>query len=751
MRNLSRFAWCVLVSLFFSIDRGGANSASPFPIEVEQPNGQEITLYLRGTEKLHWYEFVPEAAQLSLESFDDPRNRELAKTPGYTVVQDEVGWYVFAEIDEAGRWAPSKSIVGTDEPVVEQRRLMPPPEEMTEMAMSQLPESALPPRAAAPAGEVHNLVVLMRFADHEDRTLPSREDFDKLFNASGGDAILAPTGSVQDFYRENSYGKLTLKSAPTVWITLPKSEAYYANKKSGLDVRVREAMVDALDIIARDGLVSFADFDNENGGTGDGWIDAITFVHSGYAAEFGGIAGGADVKDRIWSHRWVINTWTDPVSGVRVRDYNINPGLWGTSDNKIGRIGVICHELGHFFGLPDLYDYSGVGEGAGSWCLMANSWGFDGTQWHPPHMSVWSKTFLTWMQPQLISTAGTYKVSASSTSEANCYRVNFPSGSPDEYLLIENRQPLGNFDGGIPTGTGGSGGLLIWHIDDAKTANDEPGYPGQPGWPGKHYWVGLLQADGKYDLEKGTNRGDADDPYREGHVTVASPTTAPSTNNYTGVAGPTIQKISKSDREMTFQVGDVVEEPFVDDAAFAGHTYVQTPESHVSSFSPDGKAATLLFDRLEASQFGRVHTGKVAASFTLRRKGGAAKAAVFLRGFAVAAEGSAVGLVVQLGGKTQVIDLLSVRDASSNVEKLQKSTQSRIEEFQEERGLTEGFSWTVELTVNSPAETDLTVTTVLLTEKFAKESDGAYLVVDSLDVELLSDGAGGSILAAPKK
>ena len=152
------------------------------------------------------------------------------------------------------------------------------------------------------------------------------------------------------FYKESSYGKLDLQSTVIDWVTLPKSEAYYANSKSGLTTRTWEAMRDGLSILSASNAVNFKDFDTEGGGLGDGWIDAITFVHSGYAADFGGVAGGAAKKDRIWSHRWTMTPWTDTTTGVKVSNYNINPGIWGTSGNSIGRIGVICHELGHFFG-----------------------------------------------------------------------------------------------------------------------------------------------------------------------------------------------------------------------------------------------------------------------------------------------------------------------------------------------------------------------------------------------------------------
>ena len=69
-----------------------------------------------------------------------------------------------------------------------------------------------------------------------------------------------------------------------------------------------------------------------------------------------------------------------------------------------------------------------------------------------------------------------------------------------EYFLAENRQQV-NYDSHNP-----GAGLLVWHIDDTMSDNTN----------NDHYWVALLQADGKKDLEKlpapGTE-GDGGDPF----------------------------------------------------------------------------------------------------------------------------------------------------------------------------------------------------------------------------------------------
>lgn len=513
--------------------------ASPLPVRLQQPDGTEITLRVRGDEFYNWHEDME----------------------GYTVVIDG-GWYVYANLGADGRLAPTGLVVGKANP---KQAALPvrvlPARQVINQARVKLstfsPPAGSPPKRVAPNGTVRNLVVLCKFSDHTFGTHTRPEsDYDTLFNAIGGSPALAPTGSVKDYFLECSYGVLTLNSTVLAWVTLPQTEAFYANSQNGLSLgypRNAQGMVeDALK--AADAIVNFGQFDMDN----DGYVDAIDIIHSGFAAETGGGGG-----NWIWSHRWALfqlpgGQFTSSdlnANGVAVKvfDYHTEAALWGTSGTAILRVGVIAHETGHFFGLPDLYDTDGTSEGIGSYCLMANSWGFDGTQLHPPHMSAWCKAQLGWVTPTVITPGNYTAQQAETTPQAFRINIGYPS---QEYLLIENRQPVG-FENVMP-----QGGLVIWHIDDTKPGNDDEGFPGQAGWPAnnRHYRVALLQADGRYDLERGFNRGDAGDVYHGGGVSLLGPGTVPNTDAYQGgnvaATGNTISGISTAGAGMSFTFGN---------------------------------------------------------------------------------------------------------------------------------------------------------------------------------------------------
>ena len=550
----SLLIWCL--SGFMHLEAMPADSA---PFAYTQPDGSKVTLRLRGDEFFHWYEDMQ----------------------GFTVVR-KGNAFVYANLDAAGQLEPTAWVAGRVDPLTKAMTpgILPPknlrPRNLHEGKAPYLPWAATKKAGVdgkAPAtqditasGTVKNLVILCLFNNHTiAANARQQSDYNVLFNNVGVNPVLAPTGSVRDAFTEMSYGKVTMQSTVVAWVTLPQTMAYYAGTNNGLAPvptppppanptgypnNTQKMIEDALALV--DPLVDFGQFDTDN----DGYVDAIDIIHSGYGAETGGAPANS-----IWSVKWGLpSDWTSADNNgggvkVKVNAFHTEPALWATSGTAITRIGVICHETGHFFGLPDLYDTDNSSDGLGSWCMMANAWGFDGGQTHPPHFSAWCKVFLGWVTPTILSNPGTYAVTQAETNKS-IYRIN-RGFTPAEYLLIENRQPAG-FESDIP-----QGGLAIWHVDESVGGNTSEGFPGQPGWPGNgsHYKVALLQADGNYDLEKinhasASQRGDGGDVYRGGAVDAIGMNTVPNTDRYKiGTGGPTanrITNISNAGATMTF-------------------------------------------------------------------------------------------------------------------------------------------------------------------------------------------------------
>jgi M6 family metalloprotease-like protein len=113
----------------------------------------------------------------------------------------------------------------------------------------------------------------------------SLQDLEPLFNGKS-------SNSLQSLYLANSFGKLTIESVLTDWITVNSTESKAAAGQSGLACcSLQEAIAEALRLAELKGI-GFKQFDADN----DGEIDMFTVLHSGYGAEW----GGADYNQRIW-------------------------------------------------------------------------------------------------------------------------------------------------------------------------------------------------------------------------------------------------------------------------------------------------------------------------------------------------------------------------------------------------------------------------------------------------------------------
>ncbi|MCI0451159.1 MAG: M6 family metalloprotease domain-containing protein [Candidatus Latescibacteria bacterium] len=252
-----------------------------------------------------------------------------------------------------------------------------------------------------------------------------------------------PTGSVTDYYSEVSYGQFTIDGDVYPWTDLLFSHTYYAGSTQGLvpgAAFTGELIEELLD--ANDTSIDFGQYDNDgpdgvpNSGDDDGFVDVLCVVHSFEGAECG-------IATNIQSHAWVYSAW--PNSGgapyttddarfgggfIMIDDYNITPALSCASPpNTIIEIGVLCHELGHGLGLPDLYGINPItgattgDKGAGDWSLMATgNWNTPDT---PAHVDPWCKKELGWLVPTPVDWQATPSNIPAIESNATAFMLPF--------------------------------------------------------------------------------------------------------------------------------------------------------------------------------------------------------------------------------------------------------------------------------------------------------------------------------------
>ncbi len=353
------------------------------------------------------------------------------------------------------------------------------------------------------------LCILVDFPDRAG--IVAEEFFDTLIYGASGT-------TVRTYYNETSYGQLDIVAVDLPsdlgWATASQNLAYYVGSDNGTGTypnNCQKLVEEAVDLV--DGVVDFSQYDNDN----NGWVDGLMVVHSGPGAEF-----TLSAND-IWSHKWAISPRLK--DGVYVYTYSMMPEYWSSSGDMT--IGVFCHELGHVFGLPDLYDRDYSSNGVGRWSIMASgSWnGSLGSS--PAHFDAWCRIELGFTTATNVASNMTNVQIPDVFSSGTIYKL-WTNGSPgSEYFLVENRQKTG-YDSALP-----GEGLLIWHIDNSVSHNDNEWYPGHT--LSGNYAVALVQSDNLWSMEKGMGHGDAGDPYPGSYgVTSFSPTSSPNSNDYDG-------------------------------------------------------------------------------------------------------------------------------------------------------------------------------------------------------------------------
>lgn len=443
--TFTKFLGIIIVFLFLAYTQEVQSAyIEKFPTEITQPDGTRLNFFATGDEFYNW----------------------LHDANGYTIIQNpETGWYVYGT-KENGRIVPTEYKAGKVDP--SQIGIMPwlktdfsiikeENKSFIQTKKMQKPGLKNQDKQMAVTGTINNLVVYIRFSDDPEFT-DNQSTYENMFNTTG-------QNSMKDYFIEATYNQLTVNSAfypsNTQSIVISYQDSYqrgyyqpystsntigYQGGNNGTQRRDREHILLRNAISYISGQVPPAlnlDYDN------DGYVDNVCFIVYGTTTAWATL---------LWPHQWSLYSQTATINSKRVWDYNMQI----RSHLLTYANGVLCHEMYHTIGSPDLYHYSGDGmQPVYQWDLMENNTN------PPQHMGSYMKwKYGGWITtiPE-ITAAGTYTLNPVTSSTNNCYKIASPRSS-NEFFIVEYRRKTGRYENSLP-----GSGLLIYRINPAYNGN----------------------------------------------------------------------------------------------------------------------------------------------------------------------------------------------------------------------------------------------------------------------------------------
>jgi M6 family metalloprotease-like protein len=279
----------------------------------------------------------------------------------------------------------------------------------------------------------HLAVIGIEYPDQKHNEKITDADWTKALFSIGEYSDKSATGqkvygSMNDYYKEISYGQFTVKGSFVGWVEVSKKRMEYSTG-NGVSSREKQALLtEAMDKLLEKKKDALKD------------CDGVFFLY----------AGGRVNTTRgslYWPHR----------ANMRHNNKSWPYFIVQEGGDRMTDISVFCHEFGHMLGLPDLYarpEQPGM-EGVGRWCAMSQQ----NPNGRPQHFSAWCKDQLGWLKPTVIDPRVKQKLILSPIEDSNteCFKVPLKADG-SEYLLLENRQKKG-FDTELP-----AAGLLVWRV-----------------------------------------------------------------------------------------------------------------------------------------------------------------------------------------------------------------------------------------------------------------------------------------------
>lgn len=370
------------------------------------------------------------------------------------------------------------------------------------------------------------------------------ENYSGYYTQSQPQQWVACTGSVHDYFRDNSMGLFRPKFDVVGPVRINRSCRYPQGTSYGWQC--------AADVIeAANSIVDYSKYDAD----GDGVVDMFYIIYAGYGSNVSG-----NNSDYIWPYASQFAYPYRTYDGVRMGRYACSTEICDSEargGNTLDGIGTIVHEFSHVLGLPDLYDTdyedNGQSNDPGVWSIMAGG-SYSNNSRTPTGYGAYERYAIGFMQPETITEeGGTYTLEQIGASN-KAYRIN--SSVNKEFFLLENRQ-LERWDAYLP-----GSGMLVFRVDSTNTSvwtsnavNRNPA----------HNYYEMLRANPR--TSGSVITPSAYDPFPGlGKVTALNNETSPSLKSWTGADTPlSLNTIIESGGVINFNVGGAEVDSDVED------------------------------------------------------------------------------------------------------------------------------------------------------------------------------------------
>ncbi|MFH0760887.1 MAG: M6 family metalloprotease domain-containing protein [Bacteroidota bacterium] len=404
------------------------------PQQYTQPDGTILNCYATGDEYYHW----------------------LHDAQRYTIVYNpETGYFVYAA-KQGDVLVPTRLVPGRDDP--SSSGLTPglniSSEKYRELFSQKFKEPAFKTgRSFTTTGAYNNLVVFIRFSDQPEYT-ESLNVYSSQFNGTN-------TVSMTEYFKEVSKNQLNLSTtfypnpSGTTIVSYqdthprryyqPYSVSNQEGYRTDIDYINREMTLlrNAVLFVKAEVEASGIDYDHDN----DKKVDNVCFIVKGKTDGW---------SDMLWPHQWYLyDDYAVSINDAIVYDFNFQ------LSEALG-VSVLCHEMFHSLGAPDLYRYENDDiTPVGPWDLMAH----DKTP--PQHMSAYMKMkYGKWFsQIPSITADGEYSLKPLSQDGYAAYKIASPN-STSEFFVVEYRKAEGRFESSL-VGTG----LIIYRVNQSLEGN----------------------------------------------------------------------------------------------------------------------------------------------------------------------------------------------------------------------------------------------------------------------------------------